>query len=210
MWQDLPKADLYICTGDMLPNSLGHTKNWLYEEEFQRKFIKDNPIKLPAGSHVYCVRGNHDHVPIGGLFPGCKVTEFNDDMLVGDHNYVGFDVAGIRGVRRIFGNGPDEMPSVDLENKINFFASRRKWEHKTLLISHCPPYQVMDHSPQAGKGDNDGNCGSRALLKLSRHGKIAAHFFGHIHERKGIRKIDGTYYSNAATGVNILDLIPNA
>ena len=205
MWLDLPEADFYVCTGDMLPNSLGHRTDWIYEEKFQRKFIKDNPIRIPGDKPVYCVRGNHDHVPIGNLFPHSLVREFNTDKLVEDSPYSGFNFLGIRGVQRIRGNSPEEILPHELENRITSAHKRLKPQQKDLLVvTHCPPLNVMD-DVSGYKATPSGHCGSARLYRLTQmHARV--HFFGHIHEHKGIKKHNGVIYSNAATGINLIKL----
>lgn len=214
MWLPLPEADLYICTGDMLPNSLGHKTNWIYEEKFQTKFIKDNPIEIPGNKPVYCVRGNHDHVSIGGLFPNSTVREFHGPELMRDRTF-GFKLFGVRGVQRIKGNSPEEYLPEELEAKIGgglgYIESKKTLQgteslggKDTLFLTHCPPFNVMDDISESKAGYGN-HCGSKRLwYETQKHARV--HFFGHVHDSKGIKKLNGVIYSNAATGINMVEI----
>lgn len=63
-----------------------------------------------------------------------------------------------------------------------------------VLITHCPPYQVLDYSPMCGHVGSDELW--RRVQKLL--GKIKFHSFGHIHYSRGIKEILGTKFINAA------------
>lgn len=207
MWQELPPAHLYICSGDMLPNSLGHKIDWQYEEKFQSKFMKDNPISIPHykqqvnPSQVFCVRGNHDHVGIAPLFTGRDifVREFNN------FGYHGIDIEtvlngqlrifGTRGVKRVHGRGPDELYLEECEAMMTSLRNLRT----DILITHGPPKGVLDEEG----GESFGSAALRGVLEKV---QPKLHCFGHIHESKGIRTLGNTICSNAATGVNVIEL----
>lgn len=60
-----------------------------------------------------------------------------------------------------------------------------------VLVSHHPPYGVLDESLFGGHG------GLRELLEL--HGLLRPrlHLFGHIHEARGVTRRDGAVFVNA-------------
>ena len=60
-----------------------------------------------------------------------------------------------------------------------------------VLITHCPPYGVLDF-------DDERNWGSEELLTAVTKLSPQAHLFGHIHKNHGIKHIGTTVYSNAA------------
>ena len=48
-----------------------------------------------------------------------------------------------------------------------------------ILITHCPPFGILD------KANSNKNGGSKALQAISAHRKPKYHIFGHIHEGFG-------------------------
>lgn len=56
-----------------------------------------------------------------------------------------------------------------------------------ILITHCPPHGILDCT-----------YGLEAIKYLANEVKPKLHVFGHIHEARGIKKIDDTLYVNAA------------
>lgn len=77
--------------------------------------------------------------------------------------------------------------------------------HKCILITHYPPYQILDKvEPKniqwavATYGDRaqQGNIGTRTFLDISRRFEIPLHIFSHVHESKGVKKIKNTIYVN--------------
>lgn len=62
-----------------------------------------------------------------------------------------------------------------------------------VLITHCPP-----------KGILDDNLGCPKLAERISELDLNMHLFGHIHQAKGVQKINDTFYSNAAESVHAL------
>ncbi len=71
---------------------------------------------------------------------------------------------------------------------------KSKWdaipENTDILITHSPPYRVLDKS-------KTGNIGSETLLNRVKDVKPKIHAFGHIHECPGSIQIDATLFINA-------------
>lgn len=206
----LPWADLYVCTGNMLPNSLGHREDWQYEKKFQRKFMLANPItpllKNPDAP-VVCVRGNHDHVDLYPLFPERRVFEVvePEDTFTWTKDGRTWTIGGMRGVRFIRGNGPDERDLEALDSQVE-----RIPKNLDLLVTHVGAYGFLDRM-DGSKPDEDPNTGSPALRRYVEDNTPKAHLFGHIHERRSmmVRSLmvrSHTLFSNAATTVNLLKL----
>ncbi len=206
MWLEVPPADLYICTGDMNPNSLGHWVDWGREIIFQRKFMSWCPIELPSkDAEVVCVRGNHDHDTIAPLFPNHKVME-----IVTHTGYFHYEnpvlsrplsIGGMRGIKYIRGNSPDEMSLKDLD------ARAREIPAVDILVTHCAPHGILDKTVNPGKIDEHGHhTGSPALTEHINYHQPLLHCFGHIHEAKGVQTVGKTICSNAATGFNVIEL----
>lgn len=61
-----------------------------------------------------------------------------------------------------------------------------------ILITHGPPYDIMDAAPNGYK------LGCKELRAKVEEIKPRLHVFGHIHHSHGVRKLGGTLYVNAA------------
>lgn len=193
----LPEADVYVCTGDMLPN----TRMWRWvdkrpEQEKQLAWARENPVKVPFGATVICVRGNHDFIDAGEQFKDANaILEFMDTPSTCVVNGVRF--GGFRGVRRIDGEQSDELGERELEARCDELARLGPID---VLVTHGPAFDRLDN-----------DYGSRSLRDFM-DGRFAkaprAHLFGHIHESKGVETIGGVVYSNAATTVNVVELKP--
>jgi Icc-related predicted phosphoesterase len=62
-----------------------------------------------------------------------------------------------------------------------------------VLISHGPPYSVLDKNRMGQK------CGSKSLMnKISKLSDLKYSIFGHIHEDRGSLEREGVYYINAS------------
>lgn len=79
---------------------------------------------------------------------------------------------------------------------------------KTILVTHCPPYKIMDQVlPQFikwakltyGESGKEGNIGSTGARKITERYEILLHLFGHVHEGKGIKKIGKTTFVNTGS-----------
>jgi Icc-related predicted phosphoesterase len=85
-------------------------------------------------------------------------------------------------------------------------ATKNLPHHKVIVVTHTPPYKILDKVvpdliPWAvesyGDRSKEGNVGSTGLRKFLLEFKPILSVFGHIHEAKGIEKIDGGTFINA-------------
>lgn len=210
-----PEADLYVFTGDMLPNhpvierDKGSTryKSWTIDREHERMHqARDIHELVAAGgmrqflgspdAPVICVRGNHDFVDLAPMFEGCHlVHEFRDNEVV---EVCGLRVTGHRGIPYINGLWSDEMQRAELLDRVRAMTC----EGVNLVLTHYAPQGVLD-SVGFGHVGLEGMASALALRILPG----GAHCFGHIHEFGGqTRLIGDVTFSNAATAVNVLDL----
>ena len=76
---------------------------------------------------------------------------------------------------------------------------------KTLLISHAPPYMILDKVEDKmleyavgtyGDRAQDGHIGSTGLAEVVTEYKPLMHLFSHIHEAKGKLNKAGVVYLN--------------
>jgi len=199
----LPEADLYVCTGDMLPNTEPPPRGIRWpvshqEEPFQRDWIEAHVKEyaaLPASKDklLFIVRGNHDFVDLKPLFRGWPgpVHEFKDTPESYIHG--GLCIGGFRGVPPISDCWADENTERVLKMKCKALGP------VDILITHGPARGYMDRC------DDGDLAGSTAVREYLDGGKTRAHLFGHIHESAGV-SYDGLELSNAATRVNMVEL----
>jgi Icc-related predicted phosphoesterase len=199
----LSEADVYVCTGDVIPNTEPppwgmRWPNDYQEEPFQRAWIEAHVgeyAKLPASKDklLLIVRGNHDFVDLKPLFRGWPgpVYEFGDEPSW--QAVMGVSFGGFRGIPTINGCWADENTERVLGLKCEALGP------VDVLVTHGPAYKRLDRAPR-------GYIGSRAQQAYIAEHKPKAHLFGHIHESNGVAEIDGTLFSNAATTVNVVEL----
>lgn len=71
-------------------------------------------------------------------------------------------------------------------------------EGTDVIVSHGPPYGILDQCPDWQDHTKLVSVGCEELLKAVKRIKPRAHIFGHIHESHGKITIDGTTFVNAA------------
>lgn len=68
-----------------------------------------------------------------------------------------------------------------------------------VLVTHGPPYQILDKAPRGVFGLDYENTGCNLLSKrIQRLNQLKLHCFGHIHSDYGTAEVDGVFYVNAA------------
>lgn len=197
---NLPEADLYICTGDVLPN----TKLCLWPNKEPEMQIQDNWIDThkedwanafaSKEAPLIIVRGNHDFVDLQPLFDKRQSWsyEFTEKPSMFDFN--GWHIGGFRGVPPINDIWADEIS----ENAIDFRL--RHLSNLDILLTHGPGFQLLD------EGYHYGSKAIRDFVKDPANAGLH-HFFGHCHGDGGNTFDDGhCFFSNAATKVNVLDI----
>jgi Icc-related predicted phosphoesterase len=212
----LPEADLYVCTGDMLPNfpvlntrgGIGRTLGrWIInpdnekqkQEEWIQKVGSISNIFGTPDAPVVVVRGNHDFTDLAPLFSGSKVYEIGNDASVA-HEVIGLRIGGCRGIPYIVGFWSDELSDADFDDRV-----RKLPNDLDLIVTHSPPQGCLDQFPPGV------SLGSRALaghlLRSNIIGRAPrAVMFGHIHESCGKGYYGSTVVSNAATTVNVIEI----
>lgn len=187
---DLPDGDVLIHCGDWT-RGYGSEKDTL-------KFAS----WLGRQGHKYklVVPGNHDHEDL-------KTTE---DLL----GWTGAKTLGasnseveIDGIR--FAGGP-WMP-ISGHSPAYSFERDDEWRYAKwaalppcdVLITHCPPFGILDYARKlykhlAHKGSRARHLGCEALLQRVREVNPRYHFFGHVHESRGVETIGPTTFVNAA------------
>lgn len=239
--QPVPEADIYVVTGDMLPNfplllfdvAPPGEPEQLVVWPTNRELVGLDVVPRPQGSFVCwvvdptveralqdvfidretevggfrrhlgspdalvaVVRGNHDFVDLHRWFTGGPTFEFgvHGDVL----EFQGLRLAGLRGINFICGEWCDELTSDEWS-----VAMGRVPPDCDVLLSHAPPRNVLDdcHGNHYGS-DHLAQYVQTRMYRTEQDGArpLRAHLFGHIHESFGSTNIDGTLFSNAATG----------
>lgn len=215
---ELPKADLYVCTGDMLPNyeqpvfASEHSAmviDWEVNRELevykQGQFLRKHrgayrKLLQSPDAPVVVVRGNHDFVPLAALFGG-EVYEIGKDatdtLEVG-----GLKIGGFRGIRKIGGEWSDEYELNDLDD-----VARDLPDDLNLVVTHVPTRDVRDEVRVGHKSEFVGCTYLTSYFNRNMYGKYLiprTHLFGHIHECFGTtskgEEGHSILFSNAATG----------
>lgn len=194
---ELPEADLYVCTGDMYPDTYGYrTHNTeLAQHDWPASYA---PLFASPEAPVVCVRGNHDMHPIGRLFEGPNRKVYEIDRASQPHTVVvggtTLRIGGFWGVRAIGPTGPDLAQDARLVGRIK--ALPRDLD---ILLTHMPPGGCLDKDDVRGYGLQE-------LRDWVIECQPELHCFGHVHESNGLDRLCKTIVSNAAVGMNVIDL----
>ena len=200
-WRDLPPADLYLCTGDMIKNHTAVSGGKIVvdrEETLQRVELGTvGSLRKYLGSPsapVVVVRGNHDYVDLGSSFGGEYFEVNTDSSRVVE--YFGLKIGGYRGAPPVDGWIDGLLPEeIDL-------ALSTIPNDLDILVSHGPPKGILS----ASFGSKEYFDWFQTRFKQGKRlPKLCC--FGHIHEGGG-EKIErfGTHFSNASLGSVIIDL----
>jgi len=193
----LPPADLYICTGDMLPTftpanqQLDVTKETYEQAKYVRARSGDfrSLILSNPRSPLVVVRGDKDFVHLSKLFGesntfeiGKEVTEFTLQV-----KGIGLKVAGFRGVSKMFrGDTDSHVVHSDGRLPATFLTlSKQLPLDADILVTHTPPLGSLDKmnlSPLVVA--RVGVQGLHEYFQQRKHTpkKLKLHCFGHAHD----------------------------
>lgn len=177
---DLPAGDILVCSGDVseygIDVEMHAFLNWLRKQPFKHKVL---------------VGGNHDEIleecdgVINEVFDLTGIHYLKDSSVELD----GLKFYGVPSVPSEFSMAFTYYPgeSADIWNKVP--------NDTDVLVSHGPPQGVLDNGH-----------GCEQLKNRVEELSLKAHLFGHIHEAKGIEKVDQTFFSNGAESVHVLNI----
>jgi len=223
---DLPKADIYVASGDLLDNHpiivrpknfydsrriIDHAREaeqqalWFYNN-FGHKGHSLREFLGSPDAPVVCVRGNHDFIDLGPLFGG-EVFELDHDPSR-TVEYCGLKFGGFRGVNYIYGEWADELSFQELDDRV-----ARLPRDLDVVVTHTPPYGVLDGERHLGLSSLTTHLNT-ILYDLNTEDKLPKLFcFGHIHESKGLVEKEAWFFddrkilfSNASLGKNVIEL----
>lgn len=221
---ELPAADLYVFSGDMLPNfpvterdyglrlfmirsEVERVKQleWLADRSYPHRGMLASP-----DSPIVCVRGNHDYIDAAVLFPGANVTELLDNESL---EIAGKRITGHRGIPWIHGIWNDETHRPDLIDRM------KSMPQADIYVTHYPPWGILDHLGPLSRNEHVG-LEELAYRLIYRRTPVPSdsdaepdfnrihslHLFGHIHECGGrTEQHGGVLFSNAATTFNVIE-----
>lgn len=226
----LPEADIYVVTGDMLPNfpetliRLNGGEGVLHERDRwpegaqymgrrivpeievreQREWCQVNPFReatyIPDSKPVVCVRGNHDFIDLAPWIGG-NVWEITDDPTR-TREINGLLFGGVRGIPWLTGEWQDELYPDAMDTRV-----RKLPDGVEVLVTHCPPHGVLDF------GRFYDSMGSKELMSYIHRRcyalgekKMRAHLFGHMHGNAGGKNFGDVIFSNAAETYRLVEL----
>lgn len=179
---NIPDGDILIFAGDLV------AFGFEYEYRDFNKWLGDLPHE-----NIITIAGNHDgYLSIAGIL---RIEELLDNSIY-------LENCGVELDGKMFWGSPMTPTFANWY----FMANRggaisRYWnlipKDVDILITHGPPYGILDKSSYTGI-DDGGHVGCEDLLNTVVRIKPQYHIFGHIHEDYGKKTIGATTYINAS------------
>lgn len=206
-----PDYDLWIDTGDLLPNpNRSHSGfDWhASNRRHQSRWLgfKGLPARIAtalAGRPAICVQGNHDFVSLAMYLKALGVPAHEliqgECVSLGDHRFAGF-----RQVVRHHGRWNGELPQGDFWPIVEATMQH----DPTVVCTHSPAYGVLDHVDTVIETEN-AHIGVKALSQAFeyREHHVRYHLFGHVHEAAGmVVERGGICYRNGALNLTRFEL----
>lgn len=226
----LPEADLYVCTGDMLPN---FPLLRIQPDKWRREIVYWDPYSgtpQPSGYYMgrWIEREREENLQRQWMMQQNFRREFLPDpdapivCVRGNHDFVAIaDLFGgdvwevdddptrtttigglkIGGHRGVNWIGGEWQDEMRTEQMDDL--AQKLPEDLDILITHAPPYGVLDFY-----GDYLGSRGLRRYINKRGYSPkdLKAHCFGHIHEGAGQKKLGDVIFSNGSLGYNLFEL----
>ena len=164
--RNLPPADIIIHSGDL---TFAGSENEVMD--FMEWFTA-----LPYKYKIF-IAGNHDDCLFGATIDGLP-----ENCFYLCNSGVSIEAVKFYGVPMFM----EDAMSGEYDKNIQQIP-----DDTDILITHQPPYSVLDYSANINYGD-------RNLLQTVQRIKPKYHLFGHIHDAYGIEKSEYTTFVNAA------------
>lgn len=165
---EMPDGDLLLHAGDITNkgeyDQLEKFNNWLENLDYERKI---------------CIPGNHDRtIP---KYPEASEILTNCDLLIDSFtSFRGFKIYGSPWTPWFGGH-------YWVYNRKRGLSINDAWikipEDTDILITHGPPYGILDSVPRVNEGQ-----GCKDLLRAVRKIKPRLHVYGHLHLQGGQQK----------------------
>jgi Icc-related predicted phosphoesterase len=231
-YRSLPEADLYVCTGDMLPNfplikiktdakvmdgivvwdftkgprPLGTYFGRILDPD-REKTLQEQWINQNCNFRREYL-GNPD-APIVCVRGNHDFTDLSALFTGGDTWEVTLDSSRSEKLLGLKIGGIRGIPYIRGEWSDEIYAPEMRDRlamvpaDLDLFLSHPPPRGILDHDGYENLGSNP----IRTYIdKTIYNYQIRSHCFGHIHEAPGTWEMDQIVFSNAATTFNTFTL----
>ncbi len=139
---------------------------------------------LLLSNNLYWIPGNMEHKELCEELPE-KCLHKKSLALVGEFELVGFGFSNPT---------PFGTPGELSEEEIYSQMSKLPITHKTILVTHCPPYGILD---EVSEGIH---AGSKSIKKIVEEKKPLLLACGHIHDQEGKEKAGETTVVNIPQG----------
>lgn len=178
----LPGGDILIFSGDCsFRGGLGEVLSFL------DWFAKQNY------SHLVCIAGNHDWIFEENptlMTQECKKRNIH---LLNDSSV---EIEGLK----IWGSPIQPWFHDWAFNRERGSEIKKHWDlipnDTDILVTHGPPHMILDDANARGYSNH---VGCEDLYKKILETSVKLHVFGHIHEGRGHKYLDGRTYVNASS-----------
>lgn len=214
--------DVFIMSGDMLPNGTWGANRKSKELPFEKKF-QENWVRLYANDLKKCIHdkpflfssGNHDFINPCEILKEYGINAIDLDNKVVE--FMGFNFYGFPFIPMMENHWNFERNSNDMRCEVLMMEKRLqdagKFDSLDILVAHCPLNGILDlTSPQYGS-EHAGNSHMNSFLSYQLPKLPALYCCGHIHEQgsktatlDSFERNFSMLISNAATTYNILEL----
>lgn len=217
---DIPEGDVLLDAGDMTFTGK------IPEIASAAKFRAD--VKASHGfKHVVCIAGNHDWLFFQGptlarqIMADFGLIYLEDQALTIMPDRAPMELTTGPGNITIYGSPWQPWFNNWAFNLRRGDAIKQKWDlipraGLDILVTHGPPYGVLDGAPRSnigaawGSGDEDfsmyrESVGCWDLMQAVKEVKPKLHLFGHVHSAYGRAEVDGTTFINASIMDNNYD-----
>lgn len=193
----LPIADILVHAGDI--TNIGAINDVISFNAYKHLKNYKHKIVIP-GNHDFCFQDHYLHTL---AFCSNFNVLLDSGMAIDDINFYGTPWQP---------SFNDWAFNVDSEKEL--YKKFNKIPKETnVLISHCPPYGILDSVPEIEKvidpygkkcykevlTGKSNHFGSKALLDvISNRPNIKYHIFGHIHSSYGVMSKDGINFINCS------------
>lgn len=193
--------DVFVCTGDILPNSWTvFRKTKEQEADWQRDWVKKNGQSLKdvvQDRPLLYVLGNHDFVEMEPLFLDLNINAIRVSSW--GIEYQGFKWAGYPEIPWIGGFWNKECDNTALSR----ITEEVILANPDILVTHSPPANILD---ECHDGEHPGNLPLANALACGRL-TPKVHLFGHIHEQGGRQEqIEDTLFVNSAMTIQRIEV----
>lgn len=194
---DFPDADLVVIAGDLtehgvaVPREIADAQNWL--EELAERYPK-----------VLWIPGNHDR----GIADDGRITSGTNILNKTIHIPEGTgSPLAIHGICL--------CPAYDLPSLVNKFVYTTidcneerlayTFESVDCVLSHCPPYGILDMWTSVPPGESPRHIGARALTDYVRQHAPKLVICGHVHDNPGYARSYDSHVYNVAMMPTLID-----